>query len=116
MGRSMKRNLILLLAGAGLGLALPLSGAAESASKPAQHPQENDQVLARAALQRGEIMPIAKVLGMASRHVPGDIVEVELERENGRFIYEVKILSSNGRLREVELDARTGALVKIEDE
>jgi len=30
--------------------------------------------------------------------------------------YEVKILTRKGRVREVELDARTGALIKIEDD
>ena len=39
-----------------------------------------------------------------------------LERENDRLIYEIKVLTATGRVREVEVDARTGAVLKIEDD
>jgi len=66
-----------------------------------------------AAMQRGEILPLTKILAIALAKVPGDVVEVEFK---GGPIYEVKVLTASGRLREVVLDARTGNLVKIEDE
>jgi len=42
------------------------------------------------------------------------VVKVELEQEPWGIKYEVKILTPSGRVREVELNARTGAIVKIE--
>jgi uncharacterized membrane protein YkoI len=36
---------------------------------------------------------------------------VELEREHGRWVYEFKIVDAGGRLLEVYVDARTGALL-----
>jgi uncharacterized membrane protein YkoI len=45
---------------------------------------------------------------------PGEIIETELEREQGRYVYEVEILDSAGQVWEVKLDARTGELLEIE--
>lgn len=76
-----------------------------------------DQAAARAALARGEILSIGRILGLAQQKVAGDVLKVKLERQKtGAFKYEVKILASNGRVREVELDARTGGVIKIEDD
>ena len=50
------------------------------------------------------------------RAAPGEIVEIELDREEGTLIYEVEVLSGSGRVRKVEIDARTGAVLEIEDE
>ena len=80
------------------------------------HAQDADQKAASAALARGEILPIVKVLEIATGIVPGDVLKVKLEREPFGFKYEVKILAKNGRVREVEVDARSGKLLKIEDD
>jgi uncharacterized membrane protein YkoI len=75
-----------------------------------------DQQAASAAMARGEILPIIRVLDIATAQVPGDILKVKLEREPYGFKYEVKILAKNGRVREVEINARNGKLIKIEDD
>ncbi len=76
--------------------------------------REHDAI--RAALQRGEVLPLAKILAIAQQHVPGDILEVELETERSALIYEIKVLTRSGRVREIEIDARTGTIVQIEDD
>ena len=75
-----------------------------------------DQKAASEALARGEILPIVRVLGIATTRVPGDVLKVKLERERWGFKYEVKVLAKNGRVREVEIDARTGRVLEIEDD
>lgn len=75
-----------------------------------------DQRAASAALARGEILPIARVLAIATERVPGDVLKVKLERESFGFKYEVKILTGGGRVREVEIDAKSGRIIKIEDD
>ena len=55
-------------------------------------------------------------MGIALAKVPGDVVKTELETKNGRLVYEIKILSSTGRVREVKLDARSGSIFSIEDD
>lgn len=71
---------------------------------------------ARAAVAAREALPLTRIVEIAQRAVPGEIVEVELEHEHGRLIYEVEVLTRTGRLRKVEIDARTGQVLEIEDE
>ncbi|AMN45910.1 hypothetical protein ACG33_02045 [Steroidobacter denitrificans] len=69
------------------------------------------------ALRRGEVLSLAKILTIAERHVPGEVIEVELEDgKRAALIYEIKILTPTGRIREIEIDARTGKVLKIEDD
>ena len=77
-------------------------------------PKDHDQ--ARAALEAGEIRPVTEILTKASAEVPGDVVEVELDQERGRWIYELKIIAPDGRLLEVEMDASDASLIEIEQE
>jgi uncharacterized membrane protein YkoI len=50
--------------------------------------QADDHELARQALESGQVLPLATVLGKLAREVPGQVLKVEFEREDGRFIYE----------------------------
>lgn len=78
--------------------------------------RKKEHEVVREALQRGEVLPLVKILAIATQEVPGDVIEVELEQENIGLIYEIKILTGTGRVREVKIDARTGKVVKIEDD
>jgi hypothetical protein len=71
-----------------------------------------DHEAALAALARGEVLPLSRIMAVVSQHSPGDILEVELDRENGVIVYEFKILTPAGKVYEVHVDARTGALIK----
>lgn len=71
---------------------------------------------AREALEHGEALPLSRILPLALQAVPGEVLEVELEREHGRLAYEIEILARSGRVRKVTLDARTGAVLGVEDE
>ena len=48
---------------------------------------------------------------LAATH-PGEVLEVELERDDGRWIYELKLLQPGGELRKLKLDARSGELLQ----
>jgi uncharacterized membrane protein YkoI len=74
--------------------------------------KQQAQQEALAALQRGEILPLARIMQIATTRVPGDIIEIEYKAGPK---YEVKILTPEGRIKEVKLDARTGEITKIED-
>lgn len=67
-------------------------------------------------LQGQQVMELARALEIADTHVHGEVVKVELERDDDRFVYEIKVLADNGRVREIKLDAHTGALIEIEDD
>lgn len=71
---------------------------------------------ALAAVEARQALPLSRIFEIAQGAVPGEIIEVELDREDDRLIYEVDILTSTGRLRQVEIDARTGEVLEVEDE
>jgi uncharacterized membrane protein YkoI len=96
------------LAFAASGAPAPAEDANADKARKKQAQQE-----AFAAMQRGEILPLTKILAIAQSRVPGDVVEVEFK---GGPIYEVKVLTASGRLREVVMNARTGDVIRIEDE
>ena len=78
--------------------------------------RDHDQDVARRALQRGEVLPISRLLTLATRYIPGDVVEVRLEpRQSGDIYYRLKVLTPSGRIRELVLDARTGDYIDTED-
>ena len=79
--------------------------------------KKRDHEAARQALLRKEVLPLTRILAIAAQRAPGEVIEVELERaDNGRLKYDLKILAKNGRVRELELDAKTGATLKLEDD
>lgn len=80
----------------------------------ARHAREHEEM--RAALQRGEVLPLARILAIAQEKVPGDVIEVELENKRGALVYEIKVLTESGRVRELKIDARQGTVLKIEDD
>jgi uncharacterized membrane protein YkoI len=75
-----------------------------------------DHDLAHQLLQEGRILPLAKIVDAVSKLVPGEILEVEFEVEDKGYIYELKILRPDGRVQEVEADATSGKILKIEDD
>jgi hypothetical protein len=65
----------------------------------------DDQDLARQALQAGEILPLSEILAAAEAARPGRVIEIDLERDGGRWIYELELVTPEGRLYEMEIDA-----------
>lgn len=97
--------------------AVLLAAFALGLSPHAQAGSHDDHVEARALLQRGEILPLSRILAIVQQRVPGDVVEVELEHgKHHGWEYEVKVLTAQGRVREVKLNARTGEVRKVEDD
>jgi len=89
--------------------------ACNSVAAKSRDRDNDDQDVARRALQNGEVMPITRILALAAEHLPGDVIEVKLDRRRGRLAYEIKVLTPSGQVRELVLDARTGAYLGIED-
>lgn len=96
--------------------ALTLSGVGATALADPGPSRRGDHDDALAAVASGEALPLPRILQIVARHVPGEVVEVELDRSDGRLIYEVEVLTSSGRIREIDIDARTGAVIEVEDE
>ena len=73
---------------------------------------DDDHDRARAALERGEVLPLLTILERLSTTIDGDIIETELDREKGRWVYEISYVDRNGRLIELEIDAADATVLK----
>lgn len=74
---------------------------------------ERDHERAREALEAGEILPLRTVIEKLERDYPGQVIEVELEREDGRWVYKIKLLRANGALVKLKVDAGDATLLGI---
>jgi len=103
MRRSLPRLLLLLVTALWV---------APMGARPAWADDKRDHDRARAALAAGAIRPLADILAEVERRWVGQVIETELEHDDGRWIYEFKLLPPSGRIYKLELDAATGALLK----
>ena len=85
----------------GIGVGLNMSAFASSG--------DHDQ--ARAALESGEILPLSSILATLEKEFPGQIVEVELERKNNQWIYEIKLLRKDGYRQKLKVDAKSAVVI-----
>lgn len=67
--------------------------------------------------QDGVIQPLESLMQEALGRYPGArLLEVELEEEDDVYVYEVELLTRDGVVRELELDARNGRILKDEED
>lgn len=78
---------------------------------------DDDHDFAKRALEQGRALPLADIIAKIGPQVPGKVIEVELDDDDdGSLVYDLKVLSPQGRLQEIEVDAATGKILKIEDD
>jgi uncharacterized membrane protein YkoI len=85
------------------------------AGSGAAHAGEEDHERARKALEAGEVLPLKTILERVARAYPGQVMDVELEREHrgtdARWIYDIKVLRSSGALVKLKVDAHDGTVL-----
>ncbi len=74
-----------------------------------------DHDRARRAVEEGRILPLKEILARAQAASPGQVIEAELEDEGGIVIYEIKILTADGRVMKLHYNAATGELLKTRE-
>ena len=89
-------------------LALPGSGVSFAADNP-------DHDLARQAVEAGDVLPLRTILDRVEREYPGQVMEVELDREKGEWVYEVKLLRKGGALMKLKIQARDGTILGFKE-
>lgn len=77
---------------------------------PARADSDHDR--ARAAVVAGEVLPLPVILERVGRDHPGTVLEVDLERDKGRWIYELKLLRTDGGVLRLDVDASDGAVLR----
>jgi len=84
------------------------------------HP-DRDLAQALAALDVGAEIPpklyeaLAEILASLRGRLPGEVLGVEAERRKGQWVYEFRVVDGNGRLYEVYVDGKSGAIDRIKE-
>ncbi len=97
---------------AGLLAALPVAVPAHADDEQQESP--HDQL--RDGVASGRIKSLAELRRTVLARVDGDIVSAKVEQEHGLDLYEFRVLRGDGRLVEVEVDARSGKIREIEND
>jgi uncharacterized membrane protein YkoI len=58
---------------------------------------------------------IGQAIVIAEKEVGGEAIEAELEKEDGKFVYDVDVQTPTGTM-EVSIDPKTGTVLSIEPE
>ena len=83
------------------------------AADPVRADHDRDEV--RQLRNAKQILALEVILANHRRQHPGgQLLEAELEFEQGHYVYELKMLGDDGVVREFEYDARSGELWRVE--
>ncbi|WP_283193285.1 PepSY domain-containing protein [Rhizobium sp. AN80A] len=82
------------------------------ATSYAQAAEDSD--LAREAMKRGEILPLSRILSIAEQVTGGRMMDLELDRHGGRYVYDLKMIDTKGQMIELKLDASNGRILELE--
>lgn len=64
------------------------------------------------ARRRGEIMSLTELL--ARLDLDGEVIEIEIDDDDGRIVYEIYYLAADGRRHEIEVDAATARILDVD--
>jgi uncharacterized membrane protein YkoI len=76
----------------------------------------NDHIKARRLVEEGEILPLEQILERAKLEHPGRILDVEFEKEDGLYVYEIELVDQDGQVWELEYNAANAELIEKEKE
>jgi len=60
------------------------------------------------------IRPLSLIIQGIERKYPGTLLDVELEEEDNKIIYEIDILGRDQVVHHIEVDARSGAIIAVD--
>jgi hypothetical protein len=77
----------------------------------------DDHEISRSLVQEGKILPLQQILAKINSNQSGRVLEVELEHERDRYIYDIELLAEDGKVWEYEVDAASGEVIgkELED-
>jgi uncharacterized membrane protein YkoI len=80
----------------------------------AQADDDDDWRSLHRQVEAGRIKPLSEILDTLARDWHGDVIDVDIEDDDGEIIYEIELLGPQGQVVEFEIDARTGDILEIE--
>ena len=108
------RALRTLLAGAAMLAALAAPVLADGKGR---HDDDRDDAdRAYQGAKSGVLMPLSALKKIVLAAYPGQIVETEFEDDDGVAYYEFYVLRADGRVLEIEIDARSGRFIDVDED
>ncbi|ELR65538.1 membrane protein [Photobacterium marinum] len=93
-----------------IGLAGLLALAA-NAAPPLEIEEDHDDVME--AVEQGLIQPFSSLQAKVSKDIDARIIKVELDEDDGVWIYELKLIDANNNIVKVEYEAKTLSIIEI---
>jgi uncharacterized membrane protein YkoI len=72
---------------------------------------QSDQKSARDAADAGEIKPLSEVLHTVKARVPGQVLDVQLDKTGRPWTYQIRIRSEKGNVILVVVNAHNGRIL-----
>jgi uncharacterized membrane protein YkoI len=92
-------------------------GSAEQSERGERGEQgEEGNAAEQARLQRQAKITMEQAKEIALRRAAGNVEGGELEREHGHLVYSFDIRNAKGTITEVQVDAKSGKVVRVEEE
>ncbi|MCW8884366.1 MAG: PepSY domain-containing protein [Motiliproteus sp.] len=68
-------------------------------------PLDQDDVVPM--VEQGKVLPLEQILQTHRSRLKGRLIDLELEHEHGRLVYELEVIDDRGVVREFLIDAKT---------
>ncbi len=96
-----------------LGAVLALSWPVLSDTKGGK---KMDEVKEKIEMAGEAKISIDQAIKTASDKVPGKVIEAELEKKHDKTVWEVEVVTADGKVMEVHVDADSGGVIDVEEE
>ncbi|KAA3627329.1 MAG: hypothetical protein DWQ09_13515 [Proteobacteria bacterium] len=103
----MNTKSLVLIAGLMTATATTVAWAAKDADNIANRLMGRSDSALVQSVEGKQIVPLESVVARVRNDQPGTIVEVELERDDGRLRYEIEVVDAGGRVHKLVYDAIT---------
>lgn len=98
----------MVIVGMVLAVTMPVWG--DTKSKKEEAEEKGKAEMAAAAK-----VTIDQAIKAASEKVPGKVIEAELEQKRGKTVWEVEVVTAEGKVVEVHVDSETGTVIATEE-
>jgi uncharacterized membrane protein YkoI len=75
---------------------------------------DDDGSSARAGVSSGVILPLAAILAEVEPEFGARMIDADIKNRRGRMVYEIELITRNGRVLDLEVDAATARVLGIE--
>jgi len=93
-----------------VGSVLVLSAPAWSGEK-----KEMDETKKAVEMSKTAKVTVEQAIKTATEKVAGKVIEAELEKKHDKAVWEVEIVGADDKVKEVHVDADTGAVIDVEE-